>query len=194
MATRAGQWGKPGRVRIRVVKGRGAAGASEPVQPAETQAQSQLGSFENHFRLPTEPTKPARAISQSNCLNQREKSKWVPFRQGEQPQRKPAVRETFRAFPPSPRCTAVREKRPNSSASQGRSLGRESVTQRRLGGASSQERTVLPDRQGRYREMMRNRDRREGAERRPAARFRTVPGQMAVWEQGTNRERPAAWT
>jgi hypothetical protein len=31
-----------------------------------------------------------------------------------------------------------------------------------IGGGSSQERTVLPDRQGRYREMLRDGERREG--------------------------------
>jgi hypothetical protein len=48
----------------------------------------------------------------------------------------PGVRETFRASGPSPRCTAVREKQPNSSAFRGRSASRETVARWRLGGAS----------------------------------------------------------
>jgi hypothetical protein len=41
--------------------------------------------------------------------------------------------ERFRASGPSSRCTASREKRPNSGALQGRSLGREGVGPRRVG-------------------------------------------------------------
>jgi hypothetical protein len=44
---------------------------------------------------------------------------WVPNSGGEQPRRKVGVRERFGASGSSSRCTAVREKRPNSSAFQG---------------------------------------------------------------------------
>jgi hypothetical protein len=39
------------------------------------------------------------------------KAKWVPNGPSEWPQRKSGVRERFRASGPSPRCTAIREKR-----------------------------------------------------------------------------------
>jgi hypothetical protein len=46
-------------------------------------------------------------------------SEWVPNEPSERPQRKPGVRERFRASAVSSRCTAVREERPNSWAFQG---------------------------------------------------------------------------
>jgi hypothetical protein len=59
---------------------------------------------------------------------------WVPNGPSEHPQRKPGVRERFRASGTRARCTAFRKKWPNSLAFQGRTLGRESVAQGRLGG------------------------------------------------------------
>jgi hypothetical protein len=63
----------------------------------------------------------------------------------EQPQRRPGVRERFRAASVSPRCTADREKRPNSWAFQGRSASRERVRSAGLGGRGGFELSV-PDR------------------------------------------------
>ena len=64
------------------------------------------------------------------------KSEWVPNGPSEQPQRKPGVRETFRASCSSSRCTAIREKRRGSWASSQRSADRETVRIGRLGGGS----------------------------------------------------------
>jgi hypothetical protein len=60
--------------------------------------------------------------------------RWVPNGPSEHPQRKSAVRETFRASGASPRCTAVREKRPNSWAFQGGSADGETVCIGNVGG------------------------------------------------------------
>jgi hypothetical protein len=62
------------------------------------------------------------------------KVKGVPNGRSEPPQRKPSVRERFRAGGTSPRCTAVREKRPSSWAFWSRSADRETVHVRRVGG------------------------------------------------------------
>jgi hypothetical protein len=64
------------------------------------------------------------------------KSEGVPNGRGEQPQRKPGVRERFRASFVSPRCTAIHEKRPNSWAFQRRSADGETVRIGRVGGES----------------------------------------------------------
>src|SRR4029450_13529688 len=63
-------------------------------------------------------------------------SEWVPNGRGEQPRRKAVVRERFRGYGayPSPRCTDIHEKRPNSWAFQGRSADGESVFRRHVGG------------------------------------------------------------
>jgi hypothetical protein len=64
-----------------------------------------------------------------------QKAKWVPNGPSEQPQRKPGMRERFRASEPSSRCTAVRQKWRNSWASAGRSADVETVRAGRIGGA-----------------------------------------------------------
>jgi hypothetical protein len=62
----------------------------------------------------------------------------------------------------------------------------------RLGGASSQERTVLPDRQGRYREILRDGEPREGSEARRAVGFGTVRQANGVWNRELTGSR-VAW-
>ena len=58
----------------------------------------------------------------------------VPNGPSEQPQRKPDVRERFRVSGASSRCTGVRENRPNSWASAGRSADGETVRTGYVGG------------------------------------------------------------
>jgi putative restriction endonuclease len=60
----------------------------------------------------------------------------VPNGPSEQPQRRPGVREGFRGGAGRARCTAVREKRRNFWAFQGRSTGGENVAPRRPGGGT----------------------------------------------------------
>jgi hypothetical protein len=67
-------------------------------------------------------------------LKNNSKSKRVPNDRGEQLERKPGTRERFRASCTSPRCTAVREKRPNSWAFQGRLADGETVRIGHVGG------------------------------------------------------------
>jgi hypothetical protein len=64
----------------------------------------------------------------------------VPNGRGEQLERKPGVRERFGACGPSPRCTAIHEKRPNSWATATLSAGRETV---RIGNVGGGRRTVV---------------------------------------------------
>jgi hypothetical protein len=78
------------------------------------------------------------------------------------------------SFRPQPKVHSHRRRTAEFRAFQDRSADRETVRKGQVCGGSSQERTVLPDRQGRYREMLRDRERREGAEARHAVGFGTV--------------------
>ena len=90
--------------------------------------------FAAYSRSPERKLKPRRGVEIRNFLIRREETEWVPNGPSEQPRRKPGVREGFRASGASPRCTAVREKRPNSWAFQGRSADGETVRIGRVGG------------------------------------------------------------
>jgi hypothetical protein len=85
---------------------------------------------------------PRRRFDPGKCLVYRSEIGLVPNGPSEQPRRKPGVRERFRASGASSRCTAVRQKRPNSWASAERSANRESVARRRLGGRGGFELSV----------------------------------------------------
>jgi hypothetical protein len=74
--------------------------------------------------------------SAANRLAALRKLEWVPNSRGEQPQRRPGVRERFRAASVSPRCTAARQKRPNSWASAGGPADGETVRIRGIGGGT----------------------------------------------------------
>ena len=92
------------------------------------------GRFELFVCPPSQSSNPGSWHSPANYLITLGKSEWVPKEPSEPLQRKPGVRDSFEVSGASSRCTAVREKRLNSWAFQGRSSGGESVAPRHLGG------------------------------------------------------------
>ena len=83
---------------------------------------------------PRESSKPGTDAGQLKLLILAEISGWVPNGPSEQPKRKPGVRERFRAPSVSPRCTAARQKRPNSWVFRGQLSGGETVRIGNVGG------------------------------------------------------------
>jgi hypothetical protein len=70
----------------------------------------------------------------TKSLTRLSKAKWVPNGRSEQPQRKPGVRESFRACGLGPRCTSVVQDRPNSRVFRGPLSDRETVRIGNVGG------------------------------------------------------------
>ena len=101
--------------------------------PARPKGRAPVGlrlAFDFRSRSSKRKFEPRHRFDPGKCLVYRPEIGWVPNGPSEQPQRKPGVRERFRASGASPRCTAVREKRRDSWASAGRSAGGETCSPR----------------------------------------------------------------
>ena len=105
--------------------------------PARSKDELAVGlrlAFGFRSRLSERKFEPRHRSNPGKCLMYRPEIGWVPNGRGEQPERKPGVRERFRASGRSSRCTAIHEKPPNSWAFQGRSADGETVRMGNVGG------------------------------------------------------------